>query len=112
MLNIKEAVGAVVAEDTQSSITALDNALAQQSRMCASIIDAAQDSNLPIATTQTALDELTTGLRAMVESRAHLAKATRELALMQAKSNLRETGFGCPSGWAKTAPEPVWAAVE
>ena len=99
MLDIKQAVGAVVAADTQSSITALDQAVAQQSRMCASVIEAAHDSHLAIATTQPLLDALTSGLRGLIESRANLAKAAREIAIIQAKSNLRETGFGCPNGW-------------
>lgn len=98
MLNIKQSVGSVVAADTQSSIETLDRAVAQQSRMCASIIEAAHDSHLSIATTQPLLDALTTGLRGLVESRANLAKAVREVAVIQAKSNLRATGFGCPNG--------------
>lgn len=105
MHNIKESVGAVVAADTQSSITALDQAVAQQSRMCASIIEAAHDSHLAIATTQSLLDALTTGLRGLVESRAHLAQAAREVAVIQARSNLRETSFGCPSGLAPRGAE-------
>ncbi len=106
MLQIKHAVGSVVAADTQSSIEALDRAVARQSRMCASVIEAAHDSHLAIATTQPLLDALSAGLRVcgsadlrgLVESRANLAKAVREVAVIQAKSNLRETGFGCPNG--------------
>jgi hypothetical protein len=100
MHDIKLAVGNVVASDTQASIEALDRAVAQQSRMCASIIEAAHDSHLAIATTQPLLDSLSTAMRGMVESRANLAKAVREVALIQAKSNLRETAFGCPNGSA------------
>ena len=106
MLDIKQSVGAVVAADTQSSIVALDHAVAQQSRMCASVIEAAHDSHLSIAATQPLLDALTTGLRGLVESRAHLAKAAREVAVIQAKSNLRETSFGCPSGWSSKVAMP------
>jgi hypothetical protein len=98
MHEIKHAVGAVVAADTQASITALDHAVAQQSRMCASIIEAAHDSNLAIATTQPLLDAMATGLRGLVDSRASLAKAAREVARIQGRSTLRETSFGCPNG--------------
>jgi hypothetical protein len=100
MHEIKHAVGAVVAADTQASITALDQAVAQQSRMCASIIEAAHDSNLAIATTQPLLDAMATGLRGLVDSRASLAKAAREVARIQGRSTLRETSFGCPNGLA------------
>jgi hypothetical protein len=100
MHQIKHAVGSVVASDTQSSIVALDRAVAQQSRMCASVIEAAHDSNLAIATTQPLLDALSASVRGLVESRANLAEAAKQIALIQARSNLRETGFGCPNGWA------------
>jgi hypothetical protein len=100
MLQIKHAVGSVVAADTQSSIEALDRAVAQQSRMCASVIEAAHDSHLAIATTQPLLDALSASVRGLVESRANLAEAVRQVAVIQAKSNLRETGFGCPNGTA------------
>jgi hypothetical protein len=103
MLQIKHAVGSVVAADTQSSIEMLDRAVAQQSRMCASVIEAAHDSHLAIATTQP-----------LLESRAYLAKAVREVAAIQAKSNLRETGFGCPNGlYPKFAEiEPATAELD
>ena len=103
MLDIKQSVGAVIAADTQASILALDQAIAQQSRMCASAIEAAHDANLSIATTQPLLEALTTGLLGLAEGRAHLAKAAREIAVIQSKSNLRETSFGCPNGWIPLA---------
>ena len=103
MLQIKEAVGSVVAADTQATIIALDRAVAQQSRMCASIIEAAHDSNVAIASTQPLLDALTVGLRGLVESRSNLVKAVREAATLQANSNLRETSFGCPNGPATSS---------
>ncbi len=101
MLQIKHAVGCVVAADTQSSIEALDRAVAQQSRMCASVVEAAHDSHLTIATTKPLLDALSASVRGLVESRANLAEAVRQVAVIQARSNLSETGFGCPNGWAK-----------
>jgi hypothetical protein len=111
MHQIKHAVGSVVASDTQSSIVALDRAVAQQSRMCASVIEAAHDSNLAIATTQPLLDALSASVRGLVDSRANLAEAARQIALIQARSNLRETGFGCPSGLAPRGEElkPIMA---
>lgn len=109
MHKIKHSVGSVVAADTQSSIEALDRAVAQQSRMCASVIEAAHDSHLAIATTQPLLDALSASVRGLVESRANLAAAVREVAIIQAKSNLHETAFGCPSGWSPraVASEPL-----
>jgi hypothetical protein len=102
MLDIKQSVGSVVAADTQASIEALDGALAQQARMCASLVEGSHASHLPIATCQPALEAISAALNKLVEGRAHLAKATRDIAFIQAKSNLRETAFGCPNG-----PSPI-----
>ena len=107
MFQIKQTVGSVVAADTQSSIEALDRAVAQQSRMCASVIEAAHDSHLAIATTQPLLDALSASVRGLVESRASLVEAVKQVAIIQAKSNLRETGFGCPSGSASRVVEEI-----
>lgn len=103
MLEIKKSVGSVVAADTKASIGALDQAVAQQARMCASLVEASQESDIAIAVGQPVLESLTASLRGLVESRAHLAKATREIAMIQSKSTLRETAFGCPSGLAPRA---------
>lgn len=100
MLEIKQSVGAVVADDTKSSIAALDQALSQQSHLCVSLVEAAQHSGLAVAVTQPLFESLTTSMRGLVDSRAHLSDAVREIAKIQSRSNLRETSFGCPNGWA------------
>lgn len=98
MLTIKQAVGNVVASDTQETVHALDKTIAQQTRMIASVIDAAHDSHLPMAATQAMLEELASGLNDIVNGRARLGAAVKEMAQVQAQSNLRETAFGCPNG--------------
>jgi hypothetical protein len=103
MLNIKKSIGSVVAADTQASIGALDQAVAQQARMCASLVEASQEAGIAIAVGQPVLEALSASLSGLVESRAHLAKATRDLAVIQSRSTLRETAFGCPSGLAPRA---------
>lgn len=100
MHNIKQRVGDVIAADTQASVEALDTAVLMQTRLCASALEAAADSRLPIAATQGLLETLSSGMHVLVQSRAELAKAVRHINLIQAKSNLRETSFGCPNGWA------------
>lgn len=103
MHNIKQRVGDVIAADTQASIEALDTAVLMQTRLCASTIEAATDSRLPIAATQSLLETLSSGMQVLVQGRAELAKTVRHINLIQARSNLRETSFGCPNGWAPTA---------
>jgi hypothetical protein len=68
--------------------------------LCSSTVEAARDSKLPIATTQHLIESLSVGLQELIQSRAQLAKAVRDINFIQMKSNLRETGFGCPNGWA------------
>lgn len=98
MHNIKQQVGQVVAADTQASVAALDMAVLMQSRLCSSSIEAASASQLPIAATQGLLESLSAGISGLVESRAKLAVAVRHLNVIQGRSNLRETNFGCPGG--------------
>lgn len=98
MHEIKYAVGNVVASDTQASVAALDTALVMQSRMCASIIEAATDSRLPIAATQSLLENLAHGINGLAASRGNMVVAVRELTRIQSRSNLKPTSFGCPGG--------------
>lgn len=98
MVDIKKNVGGLVAADTQSSAAALDMAVVMQSRMCASVMEAAAHSKLPIAATQGALDAMTASLQNLSASRAGLVTAVRELLRIQAASNLCEVSFGCPDG--------------
>lgn len=96
--NIKQRVGQVVAADTQASIEALDAAVLMQTRLCASTIEAAADSQMPIAATQSLLESISAGIDGLVQSRSKLAMAVKHINIIQARSNLRETGFGCPNG--------------
>lgn len=98
MHQIKNTAGAVVAADTQSSASALDAAFIAQARLCATVVEAAADSKLPVAATQKLLDSITAGLRGLVASRAEFVTAVREINAIQAQSNLREVSFGCPNG--------------
>lgn len=102
MHHIRKNAGEVVAADTQSSVSALDTAFIMQARLCATVIEAAAESKMPIAATQKLLDSITAGMRGLVASRAEVASAVREINVIQAKSNLRETAWGCPNGLAPT----------
>lgn len=98
MLEIKESIGNLVASDTQSSVVALDTAIVMHSRMCASIVEAAADSRLPIAVTQGVIENLVHGISGLAGSRASMVGAVRELTKIQARSTLEATSFGCPGG--------------
>ena len=98
MYNISENLGHVVAADAQSAVGSINDAIISQSRMCATIVEAAIAANLPIGAVQGSLTAVSQGLRDMVANRAGVAEAIRELTEIQRMSNLKEVGFGCPLG--------------
>lgn len=98
MYNISEKLGHVVAADTQSAVGSINDAIISQSRMCATIVEASIAADLPIGAVQGTLAAISEGLRNMVVNRAGVADAVRELSQIQRMSNLKEVGFGCPTG--------------
>ena len=58
MHQIKHSSGAVVAAETQASVAAIDTAVLTQVRLCASVIEAASESKMPVATTQKVLESI------------------------------------------------------
>lgn len=98
MYNISEKLGHVVAADTQSAVASINDAIISHSRMCATIVEASIAANLPISTVQGSLATVSEGLLNLVVNRAGMAKAVRELTEIQRISNLKEVGFGCPTG--------------
>lgn len=111
MHQIKHNAGAVVAQDTQASASALDTAFVMQARLCATVIEVAAESNLPFGATQKLLDAITAGMRGLVASREEVVTAVREINFIQARSNLKETGYGCMGGLALTGSASDSSAV-
>lgn len=100
MLEIQNATGAVVAADTQASVAALDSAVLTQARLCASVVEGAAQSMLPISATQKLLQAMTDGMSGLVASRMEMVAVVRELTSIQKNSNLNVTSFGCPNDFA------------
>jgi hypothetical protein len=100
MLNINKTSGTVVAGETQTLAAAIDSAMLAQARLCASIIETANESKLPVAATQKLLQSLSANMSGLVTSRSEFATAVRELNIIQARSNLKEMATGCPNGLA------------
>jgi hypothetical protein len=98
MLNINKTSGTVVAGETQTLAAAIDSAMLAQARLCASIIETANESKLPVAATQKLLQSLSANMSGLVTSRSEFATAVRELNIIQARSNLKEMATGCPNG--------------
>jgi hypothetical protein len=98
VLNINLNSGFVVAGETQTLAAAIDSAMLAQARLCASIIETANESKLPVLATQKLLQSLSANMSGLVASRSEFATAVRELNVIQARSNLKETALGCPNG--------------
>ena len=98
MHRIQETAAKVVVSDTQSSVGAIDQAVMSYSRLCASIVEVSNASDLPVTACQPALAKVAVGLNALIEGREHIASATHELIKIQRDSTLRETAFECPGG--------------
>ena len=98
MHKIELSAGQVIAGDTQKSVEAVDQAVMSLAHLCASIVEVSKASRLPVATAQHALASAGAGLANLIASRADMGEATAQLTTIQRKSNLRETGFGCPGG--------------
>jgi hypothetical protein len=99
MLNFRPGAGAIVASDSQNAVAAVDDALLNGVRMCASIIEATQGSNLPPAQSQKLLTSMTSGLQSVVQGRGEIVSTIRQLAFIKSRSNFAPENFGCPEGW-------------
>ncbi|MEI9928039.1 MAG: hypothetical protein WDN44_10550 [Sphingomonas sp.] len=108
MFEFRQGAGAVVAADTSNTVAAMDDALLNGVRMCASIIEATQGSNLPAAHSQKLLNSMTAGLTQVVAGRGEIVTAIRQLTAIKGQSNFAPMDFGCPDGWGP----PEAAAAE
>lgn len=105
MLEFRPGAGAVVAADTKNAVAAMDDALLNGVRMCASIIEATQGSNLPAAQSQQLLLSMTSGLSSVVAGRGDIVATIRQLTLIKGQSNFAPEDYGCPEGWPKAEGE-------
>ena len=99
MLNFRPGAGAIVAADSQNTVAAVDDALLNGVRMCASIIEATQGSNLPPAQSQKLLSSMTSGLQSVVAGRGEIVATIKQLAFIKNRSNFAPENFGGPEGW-------------
>lgn len=105
MIKLKEGAGIVVAGDVRNAVAAVDDALLNGAKLCVSVLEAAQGTNLPVQQTQKLYRSITTGLSAVLDGRGEFVAAVRQMNEIKARSNLAPQNYGCPDGWdAVTAP--------
>lgn len=96
MHNIKQASGSMIAADTQDAMNALDSAMVTQSRLFATVVETAAEAKLPVGTPQKLLQSISAGMAGLVSTRADIVTAVTQINLIQMRSNLNATSFGCP----------------
>lgn len=104
MIKIQEATGLVVAEDTRSTIAAIDRAILSKTRLASSIIEASEQSSLPISQSQKLLEGMARGFDHLVAGRADMVGVVRHLTAIKGRSSLQVVDYGCPNGLEEEAP--------
>lgn len=99
MVEFKPGAGLVVAADVQTTVAAVDDAILNGARLCASFIEATQGSNLPVSQSQKVIKSITSGLSAVADGRAEIVSAVRHLTTIKDNSNLAVENYGCPTPW-------------
>ena len=103
MIELKNGAGIVVAGDVQNAFSAVDDALLNTARMCASVIEATQGANIPAQQTQRLLRSITASMTAVVDGRDEIVTALKQMIAIKDHSNLAPVSYGCPVGWEPTA---------
>jgi hypothetical protein len=112
MLEVDENIGALIAAETKGALCALDNAILNKLRLCTTLVEAFEQTQLPVGSSQKLLQAMATGLNHIVAGRGEMAMTVRQLSLIKAGSSLSATSYNCPggvpeTGSAKRACEPA-----
>jgi hypothetical protein len=104
MFDIQENTGAVIAADTKGALRALDNAILNELRLCTTLMEAFDDTEIPVNSSQKLLQSMASGINHIVAGRGEMASTVRLLRSIQAGSNLAPTSYNCPEGVPSRRP--------
>jgi hypothetical protein len=110
MLKFQPGAAGAVAADTKRAVTAIDAALLCDTQLMVTIIEALQNSNLPIKRSQDLLQSVTEGINHVVAGRAAMVGTITKLAALKGRSNMAPVDYGCPDGLAFLQSETVETA--
>jgi hypothetical protein len=96
MHEIQDNIGSLIAAETKGALHAIDSAILSELRLCTSLVEAMESTNLPIGRTQKLLQSMSNGLSHFVAGRGEMAHTVRTLSTIKSDSNLRETSYSCP----------------
>lgn len=103
MIDLKHGAGLVVAGDVRTAFNAVDDAILSSARMCVSVLEATQNTNIPAQQTQHLLRSITASMTAVVAGRDEIVTALKQMLTIKGHSNLAPVNYGCPDGWAPSA---------
>jgi hypothetical protein len=96
MLKVDDNIGGLVAAETKGALRAIDDAILSELRLCATLIEASEQTGLPIGSSQKLLQNLTKGINHFVAGRGEMAMTIKTLTAIKADSSVRETSYNCP----------------
>jgi hypothetical protein len=96
MLEVDENIGGLVAAETKGALRAIDNAILSELRLCATLIEALDQTALPVGSSQKLLQNLANGINHFVAGRSEMATTIKTLTAIKAGSTTRETNYNCP----------------
>jgi hypothetical protein len=96
MHKIQDNIGSLIAAETQGTLRAIDNAILSELRLCTSLVEAMEHTDLPVNRTQKVLQTMSNGISHFVAGRGEMAQTVRALVAIKSNSSLRETSYNCP----------------
>jgi hypothetical protein len=113
MLKIDENIGALVANETKGALRAIDNAILLELRLCTTLVEAFEQTAIPVGTSQKLLQNMTKGINHIVAGRGEMAGTVRALAALKSGSTLGAVSYNCPNDppYAKSSSEAERSAA-
>ena len=96
MITIDPNDAAAVARDTQSTFRQMDDALRSAATLTISFLNAVSDSGVTAKESQRILSVFHKSQGDLVAARGGMTDATAMMTGIQRRTNIAETGFGCP----------------
>jgi hypothetical protein len=98
MFDVQNNTGALIAEETKGALRALDYAILNELRLCTTLMEAFEETQLPIASSQKLLQSMASGINHIVAGRSEMASTVRHLRAIKAGSTLAPVNYNCPEG--------------
>lgn len=98
MFDVQNNTGALIAEETKGALRAIDTAILNELRLCTTLMEAFEETPLPVASSQKLLQSMASGINHIVAGRHEMASTVRHLRAIKASSTLAPVSYNCPEG--------------